>query len=122
MRFLAHDTAADRYIRPANVDSYLRRLTAPPPPLSRGQTLLLGALCFVVAISRWYALSMSQLDWDESLFALGVRTYDVTAQHPHPPGYPLFILFAKIARLAIHDDFRSLPAVVAVSSFLFFLA
>jgi len=84
--------------------------------------LLLGALCVVVAISRWYALSTSQFDWDESLFACGVRNYDVTAQHPHPPGYPLFILFAKIVGLAVHDDFRSLQAVVAVASFLLFPA
>ena len=96
--------------------------TYPPPPLSRAQTLLLGVLLVVVAISRWYALSTSPLDWDESLFEDGLRKYDVTAQHPHPPGYPLFILFAKIVRLALHDDFRSLQAVVAVASFLLFPA
>jgi len=84
--------------------------------------LLLGALCVIVAISRWYALSTSQFDWDESLFAAGVQKYDVTAQHPHPPGYPLFILFAKIVGLAVHDNFRSLQAVVAVASFLLFPA
>src|SRR5262249_13656213 len=89
---------------------------------SRGQKFLLGALSVVVAISRWSALSTSQLDWDESLFALGVRNYDVTVQHPHPPGYPLFILFAKMARLAVRDDFRSLQAVVALASFLLFPA
>jgi hypothetical protein len=90
--------------------------------LSRGQKLLLGVLFVVVAISRWYALSTSQLDWDESLFESALRKYDVTAQHPHPPGYPLFILFAKIVRLAVHDDFRSLQAVVAVASLLLFPA
>src|SRR5438093_102047 len=84
--------------------------------------LLLGGLTVVVAVSRWYALSMTQFDWDESLFASGVRKYDITVQHPHPPGYPLFILFAKIVRLAVHDDFRSLQAVVALASFLLFPA
>src|ERR1700682_3452229 len=84
--------------------------------------LLLGVLFVVVAVSRWFALSTSQLDWDESLFAAGVRNYDVTAQHPHPPGYPLFMLLAKSVRLVVHDDFRSLQAVVAVASFLLFPA
>src|ERR1700682_5999797 len=84
--------------------------------------LLLGVLFIAVAVSPWFALSTSQLDWDESLFAAGVRAYDVTAQHPHPPGYPLFILFAKIVRLAVHDDFRSLQAIVAVASVLLFPA
>ncbi len=104
------------------MDRYLHELTSPPPPLSRRQTLFVGALFVVVAISRWYALSTSQLDWDESLFASGVRHYDVTTQHPHPPGYPLFILFAKLARLVVHDDFRSLQAVVGVASLLLFPA
>ena len=98
------------------------KLTTPPPPLSGTQTLLLVTLFVVVAVSRWYALSTSQFDWDESLFASGVRNYDVTAQHPHPPGYPLFILFAKLVHLAVHDDFRSLQAVVAVASLLLFPA
>jgi hypothetical protein len=84
--------------------------------------LLLDVLFLVVAVSRWFALSTSQLDWDEALFAAGVRSYDVTIQHPHPPGYPLFILFAKIARLVVHDNFRSLQAVVTVASLLLFPA
>jgi hypothetical protein len=84
--------------------------------------LLLGVLFVVVAISRRYALSKSPLDWDESLFSCGVREYDVLAEHPHAPGYPLFILFAKLVRLVIHDDFHSLQAVAAVASLLLFPA
>jgi hypothetical protein len=102
------------------VSRFLRELTVPPPPLTHRTVLVVGAI--VVGISRWFALSKSQLDWDESLFAGGVRNYDVIAQNPHPPGYPLFILFAKIVRLLVHDDFRSLQAVVAVSSVLLFPA
>ncbi|HJT17568.1 MAG TPA: hypothetical protein VJ853_09280 [Thermoanaerobaculia bacterium] len=92
------------------------------PPLTRNQKMVLGALCIAVAISRWFALSASQLDWDESLFAGGVRSYDVTEQRPHPPGYPLFILFAKMLRVATPNDYRALQAVVAIASLLLFPA
>jgi hypothetical protein len=106
------------YIRTQSVHAYLRELTTPPPALSRGRKLLLGALFVVVAISRRYALSKSPLDWDESLFACGVREYDVLAEHPHAPGYPLFILFAKLVRLVIPDDFHSLQAIASIASLL----
>jgi hypothetical protein len=117
-----HGTVSGEYIAAPNVDTYLRTLTTPPLPVSRGQRFLLVVLSAVVAVSRWFALSTSQLDWDESLFAAGVRTYDIAAQHPHPPGYPLFILLAKIARFAVHGNFRSLQAIVAIASFLLFPA
>jgi hypothetical protein len=106
----------------AHVRAYVDDLKRPPLPLERRQTLFLAAILAIIAISRWLALSASQLDWDESLFIGGVRHYDVIAQHPHPPGYPLFIFFAKIARLAAGDDFRSLQAIVALSSLLLFPA
>lgn len=35
-------------------------------------------------------------DLDSINFALGVQSYDVSRHQPHPPGYPLFILAAKL--------------------------
>lgn len=112
-------------------DSYSSggRLSVPSVPsvvnnsqMTRREWLILAALCIVVAISRWYALSTSQLDWDESLFMGGVRDYDVTQQRPHPPGYPLFILAAKLVHIIVNDNFRSLQAVAAMASLLLFPA
>ena len=88
----------------------------------RWRALLFTALFVVVAISRRYALSKSALDWDESLFAGGVHEYDVVAEHPHAPGYPLFIFFAKLVHLVVPDDFHSLQVVVALASLLLFPA
>src|ERR1051326_669955 len=102
--------------------TYLRELSTPPPALTRGQQWLFAALAVAVAISRRFALANSPLDWDESLFACGVRGYDVVAEHPHSPGYPLFILFAKLARLVVPDDFHAVQAVASVASLLLFPA
>src|SRR5688572_29176468 len=49
--------------------------------------------------------------WDEALFSLGMRAYDVSTHHPHPPGFPAFIAMAKLARLIATSDFRALQAV-----------
>ena len=54
--------------------------------------------CVAVAITRIAALSRSMCDWDEALFCLGVRDYDVPAYRPHPPGFPLFVGAAKLLR------------------------
>lgn len=71
-----------------------------------------------VAISRWPALSLTLWDWDEALFALAVRDYDVRLYHPHPPGFPLFIALAKL--IPGLDEFHALQAIVFVSSLFVF--
>jgi hypothetical protein len=80
---------------------------------------LLAAFC---AATRFLAMARSLWDWDEVLFCLGLREYDVTNHHPHPPGFPVYIGLAKLARLAIHDDFRALQAVNLVAAVLVFPA
>jgi hypothetical protein len=104
------------------LSNYLSQLKEPLPPLTRREKILFASLFTISAIARLFALSASQLDWDESLFSCAVREYDVVPHHPHPPGYPLFILFAKLARLAAGDDFRSLQSVATLASILIFPA
>jgi hypothetical protein len=74
----------------------------------------------IVIASRFPALSQSLLDWDETLFSFGVRAYDVTLHHPHPPGYPLFIAAAKLLRPLVSSDFRAVQAVATIGSALLF--
>src|SRR6202012_6188939 len=59
-------------------------------------------------------------DWEDTLFCPGMRSYDVGLNHPPPPGFPVFIAIARIVRLVVHDDFRSLQTVSLASGILLF--
>ena len=83
---------------------------------------LLAALTVAVAATRFAALSRSIWDWDEALFCLAMRDYNVVFHHPHPPGFPLFVGAAKLVRLVVHDDFHALRAVSLIASLFVFPA
>src|SRR3954468_2366737 len=76
----------------------------------------------VCALSRFLAMARSPWDWDEALFCLGLRSYDVTQHHPHPPGFPVYIAVAKLFRLFIPSDFRALQTVNLIAGILVFPA
>ena len=97
-------------------------LLAPIEPLTRQQRMIAWTVAIVCALSRFLAMARTLWDWDEALFCLGMRSYDVGLHHPHPPGFPVFIAIARIVRLVVHDDFRSLQAVSLVSGVLLFPA
>src|ERR1051326_8420178 len=69
-----------------------------------------------IAITRFAALSDSMWDWDEALFCLGVRDYDVPAYRPHPPGFPLFIGAAKLLRRIAGSDFHALQWISLIAA------
>ena len=94
----------------------------PPPPLTLRQRQIFLATSILVAVTRFLSRTRSPWDWDEALFQLGVREYDVAHHQPHPPGYPVFIALAKFVRLFAHSDFHSLQIVVLVGSLFFFPA
>ncbi|HEX3580285.1 MAG TPA: hypothetical protein VH087_00885 [Thermoanaerobaculia bacterium] len=97
-------------------------LLAPIEPLTPRQRTITWTVAIVCAASRFLAMSRTLWDWDETLFCLGMRSYDVGLHHPHPPGFPVFIAIARIVRLVVHDDFRSLQAVNLISAVLLFPA
>ena len=98
-----------------------------PPPLTPTQKRILLALAVVIGLTRFLAIAHSLWDWDEALFAGGVREFNVQVHHPHPPGYPLYIAAAKFFHLFGVNEFRSLQCVVVLGALflfpaLFFLA
>ena len=93
-----------------------------PQPLTRPQHQIFAAMSVAIAATRFLSRTRSAWDWDEFLFQLGVREYDVAIHQPHPPGYPLFIAMAKFVRLFVQTDFRALQMVVLIGALLFFPA
>ncbi|HEX8407741.1 MAG TPA: hypothetical protein VF883_02675 [Thermoanaerobaculia bacterium] len=91
----------------------------PLTPLTGRERMAAFALAAFVAVTRWFALSKTLWDWDEALFALALRDYDVSAYHPHPPGFPLFI---GIAKLIPTDSFHALQTIAFVASLFVFPA
>jgi hypothetical protein len=96
--------------------------TQPLPALTPRQRLVFGVIALVCAATRFLAMARSLWDWDEALFCLGMRSYDVTAHHPHPPGFPVYVGLGRIVRTVIHSDFRALQAVNLIAGMLVFPA
>ena len=97
-------------------------LTQAIPPLTDRERKWFWGLLLFCGASRFLAMARSLWDWDEALFCLGMRSYDVTRHHPHPPGFPLFIAAAKLLRPATSSDFRALQAVSLIAGVLLFPA
>lgn len=97
-----------------------RRLV--PPPLTPTQKRIVLALAAVIGFTRFLAIAASLFDWDEALFARGVREFNVHEHQPHPPGYPIYIAAAKFFHLFGVEEFRSLQIVVVLGAILLFPA
>jgi 4-amino-4-deoxy-L-arabinose transferase-like glycosyltransferase len=95
-------------------------LLQPPDPLTRRQWTIFWVLALVCAATRFLAMAKSIWGWDEALFCLGMRAYDVSSHHPHPPGFPVYMAMARLARLVIGSDFRALQAVNLTAGALLF--
>jgi hypothetical protein len=83
--------------------------------LTHRQRRAVAITTVAIALTRLAAIARTAWDWDEALFALAVRDFDVSLHHPHPPGFPLFVALAKLLPL---DEFRA-PQTIAVLASLF---
>lgn len=86
------------------------------------QRAIFWIVAVVCALSRFASRARSLWDWDEALFCLGMRSYDVTLHHPHPPGFPAYIALGRLVRLVVRDDFRSLQTINLIAGMLLFPA
>ncbi len=76
--------------------------------LDVGATILLLA---VIVFSRTVAFPASIWEQDEAYFAAAVVDFDATANHPHPPWFPLWIGLGKVVHLMVDDPARALQIV-----------
>lgn len=97
-------------------------LTSPPEPLNQRQRTIFLVTALVCAVSRFAAMAKSLWDWDEVLFCLALRDYNVTQHHPHPPGFPVYVGAAKLVRLFVDTDFHAYQAINMVAAMLAFPA
>jgi MFS family permease len=88
-----------------------------PGPLIVWQRRLLWITLALICATRFYALAPTLWDLDEAQFAAGVREFNVGRDHhPHPPGFPLYILAAKIIRPFVADEFRACQTVTFLAA------
>jgi hypothetical protein len=102
--------------------TWLASLDQKPGEMSGSEKKIVWVAALVIAATRLLAVSCTIWDWDEALFLLGMRDFNVAQHHPHPPGFPLFIAAGRLVRLMVGDDFRSLQIVAVVTSMLLFPA
>jgi hypothetical protein len=95
---------------------------SPPEPLTQRQRTIVLIVALVCAVTRFLAVARSVWEWDEALFTMAMRDYDVRMHHPHPPGFPVYIAMAKLVRFVVHDDFRALQTVNVIAATLVFVA
>ncbi|HKO55459.1 MAG TPA: DUF2723 domain-containing protein, partial [Thermoanaerobaculia bacterium] len=76
----------------------------------------------VVLVSRLLTMPRTLWENDEFLFCEAIRNFDPSRYHPHPPGYPLYVLLGKVFNAFIGDPFLSLVTLGIVTSVLGFIA
>ena len=75
-----------------------------PPALDRrAPTALAVTLGVLTALSRIPFRSRYLFAWDSANFALALDHYNVAFHQPQPPGYPVYVAAAQIARLLTGD-------------------
>jgi hypothetical protein len=82
--------------------------------VARSDIAVVLALTVVCFVTRLMALPASLWEWDDILFANALHRYDLPAHHPHPPGFPVFVMMARAAYAITGSEHLGL-AVVSVA-------
>lgn len=92
-------------------------LLSPPDSLTARQRALVWVTALFVVLTRLYALARTPWDWDEIQFSLGAHEFNSgLVHHPHPPGFPVYMFAAKIARPFAGSDFGACQTIVFLSA------
>lgn len=81
----------------------------------RSRTVLVGLL-LITLLSRLPFLSTVPFNGDSVHYLLAMERFDLAQARPHPPGYPLYVLAGKAARLIAGDPHRALVLLSVLAS------
>lgn len=73
-----------------------------------------ASFAIVFLIAHLFFLPSTLEDIDSLNFALGIHDFDPSKHQPHPPGYPVFIALAKVARAVAPSDAKALALLGAL--------
>jgi hypothetical protein len=76
----------------------------------------------LVLVTRILTAPKTAWELDELLFTQAVQKFDPSNYHPHPPGYPLYVLLGKAFHLVIDDPWRALVVLAIVAAPVGFVA
>ncbi|MBU0671194.1 DUF2723 domain-containing protein, partial [Patescibacteria group bacterium] len=65
--------------------------------------LVIGAIVIIILITRIPFATHFLFAWDSGTVALGTEEYNLAEHQPHPPGYVLYVLSAKVINYPIQD-------------------
>lgn len=77
-----------------------------------------GVSLISLFLSRWFLKSTYLYHWDSIQFALALEKFDLIKHEPHPPGYIIYVFFAKIINSFIDNPNLALIIVGIVFSIL----
>ncbi len=78
--------------------------------------LIAAVLAVVTIVSRLPYMTHYLFAWDSGTVALGTQNFDMLAHEPHPPGYVLYVLTAKILTWLTSDVNASLVWISIIAS------
>lgn len=84
----------------------------------RNWKLLAAAALVATAALHYATVPRGIWEFDESFFAMAVEKYEPLQHHPPPPGYPIYVGFAKLIALFTGDPLQALlvTSIIAVAA------
>jgi len=79
-------------------------------------TVATVATLAVLAASRFALLPSGPWEWDETLFARGLLSFDLPSHFPHPPGFPLWMALGWVMLRVVGDPLLGFQFLSAAAS------
>jgi hypothetical protein len=85
-------------------------------PGDRREFLSTVATLALLVVSRFALLPAGPWEWDETLFARGLLSFDLPSHFPHPPGFPLWMALGWVMLHLVGDPLLGFQLLSAAAS------